>query len=734
MKEFKMNILDSDKRLVAGWASVEVVDADGQYVPIDELVRAMIDYVDRGGLIMYGHSNKPVGRVIYWDVREHPETGKPGVYIIAKINRGYKLDDMVWESIKKGVLKGFSIAGMGSVEKQLMKSDDGEREVDVLKDIELTEISIVERPANPFAMIEEFNVFAKGKGNTEIEFDKVNNVIIFKNKEDAEKFANTYGGEVVDMGDGKYLVKPLKYDQESLEGLDMEIGKAEGMVNTGMGESYENPRYGDKAYNQLPHVRDLGELIATFDDKEKAEEYARECGCEAVPTRSGRWAVIKRSGNVEVEKAIKNKQDLIRILRGVLEDAKVVRGYVEENSDSNALKGRAEDIVKTIEALIDELEEGVIEVEVEKADASTKSEIIDRIKSILEKYAEDSEAKREIPKLAEWIWENYIDVEKPKPVGEFAQEIADRLGIKAYEAKEAWDKIHKILKPIREEEKEEEEEVKKSIPVVVEFMKPNDVRPPKEWLERKVKELMDEQGLDKESATRFAAWIYWHWMKPTKPKDKEEKDKPDTKEARQRKRKWLKKDIDILAVKEMDIKQLIMEGIEEEANAIKIYIALRNKARELGFDEIADWIEEIIEEEEEHLADFKNMWRYIDPEGYTEAEVESMGEYVDYTDELIMKSIKIKKKLKEIKKKGKTDCMKRYKDPNQPNRFKKMTCPDEPNKKTRFCGCVRAKMNCDGMSIEQAKKVCEYIYWYVKKGEIKDKIKELRKGLWKEVI
>ena len=42
---------------------------------------------------------------------------------------------------------------------------------------------------------------------------------------------------------------------------------------------------------------------------------------------------------------------------------------------------------------------------------------------------------------------------------------------------------------------------------------------------------------------------------------------------------------------------------------------------------------------------------------------------------------------------------------NTDGSFKEMTCPDNPDNKSAFCGCVR-KMMADGKSLESAKKIC----------------------------
>jgi len=48
----------------------------------------------------------------------------------------------------------------------------------------------------------------------------------------------------------------------------------------------------------------------------------------------------------------------------------------------------------------------------------------------------------------------------------------------------------------------------------------------------------------------------------------------------------------------------------------------------------------------------------------------------------------------------------RYQNPD--GTFKKMTCPDDPDEESKFCGCVRYFMS-QGKSLDSAKKLCAYI-------------------------
>ena len=233
-----LDIINSDDRLFGGWASVEVVDRQGEYVPTTELAKAMISYMSRGGIVIYGHENKPTGNVLYWDIRKH-SNGKLGVYIIGQINKGYKQDDVVWNMIKNNDLKGFSIAGFAKTEKEIIKDENGNtKEVNVLKGIELNEISIVDIPANPLSIIEEYNKFAKGIKTNDIPelMAKVVNLIGDKVEKDIleqimqiivdynKNNSNDVGAnetEVIDVG----IVSTNPIYNENVEAMKMNIKK-----------------------------------------------------------------------------------------------------------------------------------------------------------------------------------------------------------------------------------------------------------------------------------------------------------------------------------------------------------------------------------------------------------------------------------------------------------------------------------------------------------------------------
>jgi HK97 family phage prohead protease len=133
--------------------------------------------MDRGGQILYGHGNKPIGKILKWEIRKHPEANANGLWVVAKIYKDYPLDDEVWRLVKEGQLRGFSIGAQGRKERRVLKdkSVNLPDSVNVVRDLNLMEISIVPTPANPLATIEQVNYIAKSMdgGDKKLDLDAI---------------------------------------------------------------------------------------------------------------------------------------------------------------------------------------------------------------------------------------------------------------------------------------------------------------------------------------------------------------------------------------------------------------------------------------------------------------------------------------------------------------------------------------------------------------------------------
>lgn len=682
-----IDILSVDDRLVAGWASVEIVDRQGQIVPIDELNSALIRYSIRGAPLNYGHKNHQVGRVINWYIIKHPETGKWGVYIIAYVFKGEPIYDIVWEAIKEGKLTGFSIAGIaGETVRDMVKDVDGlMKSAEILKKITITEISIVEKPANPLAVIEQVNKFAKSmnddianimtssyvnglldntyeilkfnlgeevasrvlpviedvlktilKGivvtdefskNVKSRGEKV--IALFENEADAFNYAISRSGYVVPSTNGMFAViipddtMAITADDKvnaevfelggeaKVEGVeDIMLVKEEGVLSTDSDEAYENPTYGGENSGEVKNAR-------------------------------------RKRKNAEISKAIKSKRELLKILRRIYIRAKRIRGFVNNHTDAGAYKGMADDVLRMLGTLIDEVKHG--EIDISKGDEK-EDNVKKKINAVLEAFGKDG----------------ILDVVL---LNKLRQGMIDELeAVKRYEMmaeqfrETGYDVAAEKLMKIIEDEKRHIGEFL----AIIEELSPGDA------------ELMSE-GYNEQMG----------------------ENSPD-------------------------------EVVEENTEVIIPGEIINSVAK--GRGEHTRCMERYYNFKENHFKGragtgerFENCVKaQMECNGKSEEEARRICAAIAHRKGIVSHkkgiSSGVKKKLdkvlneiKKAKEKKISNCLNRYKDKN--GKFKEMTCPDNPKEKSRFCGCVRAQMECNGKSLQEAKKICGYIKNYVKKGE-----------------
>jgi Putative phage serine protease XkdF len=117
--------VDKERRMAYGWASTPTKDSQGDVILVSAIKKALPDY------LVWGNVREMHGRSAVGVVKES-KTNDDGWYVGCKI-----VDDAAWEKVKEGVYKGFSIGG----------SELG-RKGDTITELEITELSIVDRPAN----------------------------------------------------------------------------------------------------------------------------------------------------------------------------------------------------------------------------------------------------------------------------------------------------------------------------------------------------------------------------------------------------------------------------------------------------------------------------------------------------------------------------------------------------------------------------------------------------------
>jgi len=142
--------VDKEKRIVSGFATLDNIDRQGDVVPVDASLKAFERF--RGNLREM-HQPVAAGKVVSFKQDKYfdPESKKfyNGVYVSAYVSKGAQ---DTWEKVLDGTLTGFSIGG------EINKSDEIydeeiEKTYRVIKEYDLSELSLVDNPANQFANV-----------------------------------------------------------------------------------------------------------------------------------------------------------------------------------------------------------------------------------------------------------------------------------------------------------------------------------------------------------------------------------------------------------------------------------------------------------------------------------------------------------------------------------------------------------------------------------------------------
>ena len=146
----KMEAQDDGTVKVWGYASSEAVDSDGEVIAAEAMKAAIPDYM-KFGAVREMHGSNAAGTAIEINVEDDGRTFF-GAHIV---------DPIAVTKVKTGVYKGFSIGGSVTARDELNKSQ--------ITGLKLTEISLVDRPANPDAV---FTCYKADKPKDEEEADK----------------------------------------------------------------------------------------------------------------------------------------------------------------------------------------------------------------------------------------------------------------------------------------------------------------------------------------------------------------------------------------------------------------------------------------------------------------------------------------------------------------------------------------------------------------------------------
>jgi hypothetical protein len=175
--------VDSEKRIVSGFATLDNIDKQADIVTTDASLKAFANF---RGNIREMHQPKAVGKMIAFKEDKYfdPETKKfySGVYVSAYVSKGAQ---DCWEKVLDGTYSGFSIGGkMNKYDNAY--NEDLDKSIRIIKDYELLELSLVDTPANQFANISSIEKRDADETDVIIEnvfWDKNSGVVILSDKD-----------------------------------------------------------------------------------------------------------------------------------------------------------------------------------------------------------------------------------------------------------------------------------------------------------------------------------------------------------------------------------------------------------------------------------------------------------------------------------------------------------------------------------------------------------------------
>jgi len=173
VKKFKTK----DRFVIAGYASVEVIDTQNELIPIETLKESFDRFMktDEFALSSIMHSNIPIAKILkeYTDsegTKWVSHVNEDGLFIVAEVRQDIKKGEQTCDLIEKGVLTGFSIGGEALATSTVCEGPTGSSCYTKIDKLDIHEIAIVDRPANQpsvFTIVKRYEPMLKVWEETE---------------------------------------------------------------------------------------------------------------------------------------------------------------------------------------------------------------------------------------------------------------------------------------------------------------------------------------------------------------------------------------------------------------------------------------------------------------------------------------------------------------------------------------------------------------------------------------
>lgn len=378
--------VDKERRTVSGFATLDNVDKHGDIVDTSASLNAFTRF---RGNIREMHQPIAVGKVVSFTQKDYydAKTKKnySGVFVDVYVSKGAQ---DTWEKVLDGTLSGFSIGGSINKTDTVLDSEEVDGPVRVIKDYDLTELSLVDNPANQFA-----NVFSIQKADIGFKMtgmattvkalnvfycdsDEIATVEDLESKEcdvcssvmknigwiedsvaksaDLERVVNSYIAKDI-TGEGgnemaKEIVKSLDESEVVVEAVEVteEVAvEATEVVAEETAEVIEKSVDGDTPAEEV-----VEEVVESVEEVEVTEDAEVETGSEFEKMLEG----IKSYITDTIEKATININDNTQPEKVVLEIKSQMDAFIAKHEDLSKAVERLDEYLRTIQNRMDSYE------------------------------------------------------------------------------------------------------------------------------------------------------------------------------------------------------------------------------------------------------------------------------------------------------------------------------------------------------------------------------------------
>ena len=337
--------VDTERRMVSGFATLDNVDKQNDVVTTEASLQAFKKF---RGNIREMHGPTAVGKMLDFKEDKYfdPETKKfyTGVYVSAYVSKGAQ---DTWEKVLDGTLSGFSIGG------RMNKWDDAyddkmDKQIRIIKEYDLTELSLVDNPANQFANI--------------MSIEKVDGVDMIK-------------GDITEL-------ENVFWDSES--GL-VTLSKEESMVSPVSGVQMQNIGFVETNDNEktemIKFLVDSAKGINTSKITKEASPMTEE------NTVAAEDAVVEKSDEVapEADAVVEEVTEVSLVEEPVAEPIAIVEGDIEK-SDSAVEETAGEEPVEDEVSKSDDVTSAISEIKDGITSAFSDLSVV--VKSLSDEIAE----------------------------------------------------------------------------------------------------------------------------------------------------------------------------------------------------------------------------------------------------------------------------------------------------------------------------------------------------------